>query len=152
MYLVRHADAGDKRAWTRPDEERPLTSAGRRQALGLLAQLDGDPVTAIVSSPTVRCLQTVEPLAQRRTLEIQTDVRLHVDADPDEAVALLLGVSWDQAVWCTHGELIGDVLARLRQLGAPIGDAPEWPKGSIWRLEIVGREVLSAVYLPPPDV
>jgi phosphohistidine phosphatase SixA len=150
LYLVRHADAGDKRAWTGPDDHRPLTSAGHRQARGLLAQLDGNVITAIVSSPTARCLQTVEPLAWHRGLEVRTDARLYVDANPDAALELLLDGSSDQAVWCTHGELIGEVLTRLRARGAPIADASEWRKGSTWRLEVVGAQVVSAVYLPPP--
>jgi broad specificity phosphatase PhoE len=31
-YLVRHADAGDKRAWTGPDDDCPLSSTGYREA------------------------------------------------------------------------------------------------------------------------
>ena len=38
-YLLRHAHAGDKRAWAGPDSARPLSSAGRREAHGLLTQL-----------------------------------------------------------------------------------------------------------------
>jgi phosphohistidine phosphatase SixA len=151
LYLVRHADAGDKRAWNGPDDHRPLTSAGHRQARRLPAQLDGDAITAIVSSPTVRCLQTVEPLAWHRGLEVRTDARLDVDANPDAALALLLDASSDQAVWCTHGELIGELLTRLRARGAPIGDGAEWRKGSIWRLHVVAGQVAGAIYLPPPD-
>jgi phosphohistidine phosphatase SixA len=151
LFLVRHADAGDKRAWNGPDDHRPLTSVGHRQARGLPALLDGDTITAIVSSPTVRCLQTVEPLAWHRALEVRTDARLYVDAHPDAALALLLDASSDQAVWCTHGELIGELLTRLRARGAPIGDGVEWRKGSIWRLHVVAGQVVDAIYLPPPD-
>ena len=32
LLLLRHADAGDSMAWTRPDAERPLSSKGHRQA------------------------------------------------------------------------------------------------------------------------
>ena len=152
LYLVRHADAGDKQTWTGPDRERPLTSAGHRQARGLLTQLDGYPIAAVVSSPALRCKQSVQPLADHLRLEVQTDPRLAVDANPDEAVTLVLHPAHDQAVWCTHGELIGEMLARLRERGAPIGAAPEWPKGSIWRLEITAGEVVGAAYLPPADV
>src|SRR6266516_1849854 len=110
-YLVRHADAGDKRAWTGPDDDRPLSIAG------------------IVSSPAVRCLQTVQPLAERRRLAIRTDAALTVDADVDLAVALLLYPRADDVVLCTHGELIGPMLDRLRGLGAPLGDGASWPQG-----------------------
>jgi hypothetical protein len=74
-----------------------------------------------------------------------------VDADPDQAITLLLDPAYDNAVWCTHGGLIGGVLARLVERGAPIGDAPAWPKGSTWRLEVLAGLVIGAVYLPPAD-
>jgi broad specificity phosphatase PhoE len=38
-----------------------------------LTQLGDYRITRILSSPAVRCLQTVEPLAQRRGLPIEPD-------------------------------------------------------------------------------
>lgn len=149
LHLVRHAEAGDKRAWTGPDRQRPLTDAGWRQAQWLATELAGHPITTIVSSPALRCVQTVEPIARRRGLEIQTDARLHVDADAGRATWLLLEAAQPHTMWCTHGELIGEVLGRLREAGAPIGDAPEWVKGSIWHLDVINGEVLRATYRPP---
>jgi phosphohistidine phosphatase SixA len=149
LYLVRHAEADNKRAGAGPDSQRPLTDAGWRQAHGLVAQLDGQPITDIVSSPTVRCVQTVEPLARQRALDLQTDSRLHVDGDAARALKLLLEISDAHPLWCTHGELISQVLTRLRDRGAPIGDAPQWAKGSVWRLEVVDGAVVGAIYQPP---
>jgi broad specificity phosphatase PhoE len=71
-YLSRHAHAGDKRAWAGPDLVRPLSGTGRCEAHGLLTQLRDYPISRILSSPTVRCLQTVEPLAARRRLTTET--------------------------------------------------------------------------------
>jgi broad specificity phosphatase PhoE len=148
-YLVRHADAGDKHAWTGPDDDRPLSNAGRREAEGLVAQLAGYSIAEIVSSPAVRCLQTVRPLAEWRHLAIRTDATLTVDADVDLAVALLLYPRADDVVLCTHGELIRPLLGRLRGLGAPIGAGATWPKGSVWALEAVDGQVTTATFLPP---
>lgn len=149
LYLVRHSEAGNKRVWAGPDSQRPLTEAGWRQAHWLRTHLGGCPLTAIVSSPALRCVQTVQPLARRLDLEIQTDSRLHVDGDADQAIRLLLDASDTHVLWCTHGELIGDVLTRLRDGGAPIHAAPQWVKGSVWRLEVFDGAVVSAVYQPP---
>src|SRR4029453_7056236 len=63
-YLLRHAHAGNKQGWAGPDRPGPLSNAGRREAYGLLTQLRDYPISRILSSPTVRCLETVEPLAQ----------------------------------------------------------------------------------------
>jgi broad specificity phosphatase PhoE len=148
-YLVRHADAGDKRAWNGPDDDRPLSSRGRREAEGLIAQLDGRSIAQILSSPTVRCWQTVQPLAEWRHLPVRIDPTLAVDADLDGALALVLDSDTDDMVLCTHGELIGPLLARLRELGAPIGEAATWPKGSVWLLEAVDGAITRASFLPP---
>jgi phosphohistidine phosphatase SixA len=71
LLVVRHADAGDKRSWTGPDALRPLSSAGRRQAEGLVVRLEDYPVDRILCGPTVRCHETVQPLAHDRFLEIE---------------------------------------------------------------------------------
>lgn len=149
VYLVRHADAGRKQTWTGPDEQRPLTAVGRWQARALRNRLGGHPIIEIVSSPAWRCVQTIEPLAEHRALSVRTEPFLDVNADPDHAVTQLLGPRRGQAVWCTHGELLAGMLARLGERGAPIGDAPEWAKGSTWRLEVIAGEVVDADYLPP---
>jgi broad specificity phosphatase PhoE len=148
-YLVRHAHAGDKRAWEGPDSTRPLSGLGRREAHGLLTQLRDYPISQIVSSPTVRCLQTVEPLAQRRGLPVRASDALGVDADPAALAALLLDPAAGEEVLCTHGELIRAVLPRL--VGPDMADASQlsWPKGSTRVLEVDAGQVRQAHYLPP---
>jgi len=106
-YLVRHAHAGDKRAWQGPDSLRPLSAAGGQEAHGLLTQLRDYPISRILSSPAVRCQQTVQPLAERRDLRVETADALGVDADSTGLVALLLDPAASETVLCSHGELIG---------------------------------------------
>jgi broad specificity phosphatase PhoE len=148
-YLVRHAHAGDKRAWAGPDRLRPLSGPGRREAHGLLTQLRDYPITRILSSPAVRCLQTVEPLARRRGLPVEPDQILGVDADPAALVALVLDPAVGEAVLCSHGELIGAVLERL--VGHDLDDDVEliWPKGSTWVLAVEDGHLRQHRYLPP---
>ncbi len=67
MYLVRHAHAGSQKRWPGPDHHRPLSVRGKEQANGLLVTLHDQPVTRILSSPTVRCQHTVIPLLQSVT-------------------------------------------------------------------------------------
>ena len=151
-YLVRHADAGDKRQWTGPDDERPLSSRGRLEAEGLVIQLASYPISGIVSSPALRCWQTVEPLARQRGVAARTDVALAAAADLDSAVALLLESPTDGLVLCTHGELIKPLLGRLRELGAPLRGELVWPKSSVWLLETADGAVTGAAYLPPHPI
>ncbi len=148
IYLLRHAHAGNKRTWSGPDGRRPLSAAGRREAAGLVRVLDGRPITTILSSPALRCEQTVQPLAEHRSLPVGLDGRLDVDAGTDDA-ATLLRPGLDDVVLCTHGELIGQLLGLLRERGAPIGRHAQWPKGSTWLLRLTGDRVAEATYLPP---
>jgi 8-oxo-dGTP diphosphatase len=149
LYLVRHGHAGDKRAWRGNDRDRPLSATGRREADGLVTLLRGYPIGTIVSSPAVRCSQTVGPLAAARRLPIRLDHLLEVGADTGDVLGRLYGSEHDEVVWCTHGELIGVLLDRLRRDGAPIGGRVAWPKGSVWLLELTAGAVRTATFLPP---
>ena len=148
-YLVRHAHAGDKRLWAGPDVLRPLSEPGRREAHGLLTQLRDYPVANVLSSPAVRCLQTVEPLAVRRGLPVECAEVLGVDADPAGLVDLLLDPASAEAVLCSHGELIGVALQRLVDGRPGEGEELRWPKGSTWVLEVARGQVVRHRYLPP---
>jgi 8-oxo-dGTP diphosphatase len=147
-YLVRHAHAGDKRGWAGPDRLRPLSGAGRGEAHGLLTQLGDYRITRILSSPALRCLETVEPLARRRGLTVERSELLGVDADPAVLVALLVDPAAADAVLCSHGELIGTALRRLAEDDTDAGSLV-WPKGSTWVLETDDGRVSHRRYLPP---
>jgi broad specificity phosphatase PhoE len=150
IYLVRHAHAGDKRHWDRPDHLRPLSRTGWREATGLLTRLGGFAVTAVISSPTTRCVQTVDELAASRRLTLAVDARLARDAHPDGVRELMGELSDDGGtVLCTHGEVIGALLAALRREGGPIPDDAEWPKSSTWLLDTADGRITGADYLPP---
>jgi broad specificity phosphatase PhoE len=79
VYLVRHAHAGNKHQWPGRDEDRPLSVPGHREAHGLLARLRDYPITRILTSPALRCVQTVEPLGLRRAMPIEVIDALRVD-------------------------------------------------------------------------
>ena len=135
LLLVRHAHAGEKHRWPGPDRLRPLSAAGRDEAAGLLVRLEDFPVGRILSSPTVRCQQTVQPLADDRHLRVELLPALGVAADPAAVMALLGDAQAQDAVVCTHGEVIGEVLLRLVMEGLAVDHPPTWPKGSTWLLE-----------------
>src|SRR4051812_16780515 len=87
--LVRHARAGARKGWDGPDIERPLSKKGRRQVDGLVAILKRFEPTHIYSSPYVRCVQTVEPLAEVLKLEVEPRPELAEGAPVDDSIALL---------------------------------------------------------------
>jgi broad specificity phosphatase PhoE len=149
VLLVRHAHAGDKRHWQGPDTLRPLSAAGQAEAAGLLVRLEDYPVGWILSSPTVRCQQTVQPLAVDRHLRIESRPALGVAADLAVVLGLLKDLQAQDAVVCTHGEVIGQVLVRLVADGLAVDQPLAWPKGSTWLLDGPDGRFTVGRYLPP---
>jgi 8-oxo-dGTP diphosphatase len=111
VILLRHASAGDRDTWQGDDRLRPLDERGRAQALALRDVLQAHGVQHVLSSPYVRCTQTVAPLG----LEIVPDERLAEGAPLEETLELLRGL--DNAVACTHGDVIENVLGRSLKKG-----------------------------------
>jgi phosphohistidine phosphatase SixA len=149
LLVVRHADAGDKRTWKGPDALRPLSASGHLQAEGLVIRLEDYPIERILCSPTLRCYQTVEPLARDRLLGIETVPTLGVDTSP----AKLLDLFWDlelrDSVLCTHGEGVGLLLTRLIADALLAEDRLDWPKGSTWLLQRTDQRQVRGRFLAP---
>jgi 8-oxo-dGTP diphosphatase len=148
LLVVRHADAGDKRSWTGSDRLRPLSPSGHLQAEGLVVRLEDYPVERILCSPTLRCYQTVEPLALDRLLQIETVPALGVDTTPAQLLALFWDLELRNSVLCTHGEGIGLLLTLIAD-ALLVEDPLDWPKGSTWLLERVNRGQVRGRFLGP---
>ena len=114
--LLRHAAAGDREYWDGDDFHRPLDARGRRQAAELVEILRPLGVRRVVSSPYVRCLETVRPLAVALELPLETDERLTEGAGAS-AVELLRE---DGVVCCTHGDIADALLGRSLKKGAAV--------------------------------
>lgn len=134
VLVVRHTDAGDRNGWDGDDGRRPLSPAGLAQAVALADRLAPFEVRRVVSSPLVRCVQTAEPLVRDRALEVVEDDRI-AEGAPPSATWDLLGESGTGTVLVSHGDVIGSLVGRLRELGLVDGDA-EWAKGSTWVLRL----------------
>ena len=106
--LLRHAAAGDREHWDGDDFHRPLDAKGRRQAEALVELLRPFGVRRVVSSPYVRCVQTVEPLAAALGLPLEQDDRL---AEGEEGAAAEL-LREDGVVCCTHGDILDELVGR----------------------------------------
>ena len=133
LLLHRHARAGYREAWEGDDRVRPIDERGRKQAQALVGALSGFAIERIVSSPYVRCIESVEPLAQARGLEVELDERLaaHRLHDVPEVLEEMKG---EQAVVCTHGEL-------------PWLEGRKFKKGSTW---VLSDELEPGRYIKPP--
>jgi 8-oxo-(d)GTP phosphatase len=152
LHLVRHAKAGSRHEWTQPDELRPLSRTGARQAAALFDAMSHLPVKRILSSRFVRCEQTVRPLAVHLGLDIEIHPALSEEARLDETWALLEELAGTEAALCTHGNIIPPVIERLERRGGVLrGDELGNKKGSVWVIETAPDGTFpSATYVPPP--
>ncbi|HEX5949498.1 MAG TPA: NUDIX hydrolase [Actinomycetota bacterium] len=151
-YLVRHGKCGSRSSWTEDDRLRPLSKAGRRQAEALVKAFRGLEVERAISSPYVRCVQTIRPLALDRGLPVETSEALVEGAPPERALALLEETVHTPTVLCTHGDVVPAVVLHLGERGAELQGERDWKKGSVWVLERRDGRVVRARYLPPPLV
>ncbi|MGH9133763.1 MAG: SixA phosphatase family protein [Ilumatobacteraceae bacterium] len=150
LYLVRHAKAGDRSASTGLDLERPLSKAGWQQAHKLGTRLAAEGATTLVSSPYKRCVQTLEPLAERAGLPISVDRRLTEGAAFEGALDLL-GEVQAGAVLCSHGDVIPDTIDALVRRGLDVRSPADWRKATVWVLKRNKRgDFTRAVVWGPP--
>jgi 8-oxo-dGTP diphosphatase len=151
VYLVRHAKARNRLRWTQPDHLRPLTKAGRRQA-GALVDLFGEqPFTRLLTSPFVRCVETLEPLAQARGLPLETADALAEGAFASAALELVLETARNgPAAFCTHGDVLMWALDDLAAAGVTLEDPLAYKKGATWILEVEDGAFVRGRYVGPP--
>lgn len=150
LLLIRHADAGVRGTWRGDDRARPLSDRGRDQAARLPHLVADHPLDRVLTSPFARCVETVEPLAAARGLPVERHPDL-AEATPRMLVReLLWSLDGSSAALCSHGDVIGDLIGELRMLGVTLPPNPRWEKASTWVIDVAGRAVTAATYLPPP--
>jgi len=149
LYLVRHGSAGHRDNLDSHDQDRSLDADGRAQAEKLTKWLRHSPISQILCSPLPRCVQTVEPLAQALNLPIQIHEALAESADIDKSWKLLTKSGATTAVFCSHGDVIPDLIRRAQLRGLHIPGKSGCAKGSVWTLDhFNGTRFATGVYTP----
>lgn len=140
VLLVRHAKAGHREKWDEPDDLRPLSAKGEAQAAALVALVAGYEIERVLSSPYLRCTQTVAPLAAARGLAVEPcDDLAEGEGQAGVALAARLVGEPGFTVLCSHGDVIEEVLGAL---GVDRDDYTR--KGATWILEAAGAHHLPA--------
>ncbi len=104
LIVLRHANAESRDQWSDDDLKRPLTERGADRAEQLVPLLGAYGVRRVISSPAVRCTQTIEPFANDIKTFLEIDDRLSEDtrfADVNRSVSAMLD-SKKPVVLCTH--------------------------------------------------
>ena len=150
LYVVRHGHAGERGHHEGPDIERPLSERGRRQAEGLLRALADERFVEVWSSPAVRCLQTVEPLAESRKLPVLLDDHLMEGQRPADTIRWLVArLGGGSIVASSHGDLIPELLLLAERDDCKLPRDARWAKGSCWVLRRKHGRWDGATYIAP---
>ena len=137
ILMVRHARAGKRVDLNGDDRLRPLDERGRLQADRLVEQLSNREFERIISSPYVRCVETVEPLAEARGLTVEEDGALAEGSGVAAALAALRAIG-EPVVASVHGDLLAELVGGKS------------PKGSTAVLELQDDSVTVLERLEPP--
>lgn len=151
LILVRHADAGEASDWIGPDDERPLSVKGIKQASRLAALLLDSKlrIDAIRTSPARRCAETASIIA----------VALDVDAGIDERLATGPQLSAIESLFGNRTRTLLIVghepqLSRLLEETTGISTV-SIEKGAAVRIDLVDGATLGGgrlVWLAPPSL
>jgi broad specificity phosphatase PhoE len=183
VVLVRHAKAVPRRQWPEDDLSRPLDDRGFAQAPEIARRvldiLSGERDVELFSSPSLRCVQTLEPLAAKLGADIRPEPLLG-DLESGESPEELImdanaAVDWlgsrgmrflddvtrtgrrvgsqkphKAVIACSHGDVIPVTLDVLCERDGVRPATVGNAKGSFWVLRFNGGRCTSAEYVPAP--
>lgn len=150
IHLIRHAKAKNRVGWSEPDELRPLTKRGRREAEAIAARLLDDPPARLVSSPYLRCVQTLAPLAVPLALAIETTDALAEGAGADGLELLVTLAREEPIACCTHGDVVYAIADTLAAAGVTLDGPLDVPVASAWELDVEDGRVERARFVEQP--
>ncbi len=116
LVVLRHAHAEDRSGWQGDDRLRPLAEDGRRQAERLPTTLTAYGVRRIVTSSSLRCVQTVRPFARAAGLEVREDDGLTEEGATLKSLTLAAERALSSAkstVLCSHRPVLPDLFEVL---------------------------------------
>jgi len=128
LVILRHARSRSRSSWPEADPLRPLNPRGRTRAEALIPILAAYGITRVVTSPSVRCLDTVLPyaVAAGKQARLKSGLSEEGFADqPDRAPYHLTRLleRGNATVLCSHGPVLPVLLERL----AAIADSAQSP-------------------------
>jgi len=116
VIVLRHAQARTRNGWKTDDLERPLTKPGETQAQKLAPLLRAYGIRSVLTSPAIRCAQTVDAYARSVKALMEVDDRLAEETKPravERSVATVLSRKGPTVI-CSHRPTLPWIFATLR--------------------------------------
>ena len=146
IVVLRHGKAVPRRSWHGDDRHRPLLQVGHEQAERLVPLLAAYDVTRVVSSPSTRCVQTVEPYVSATGWELETRLPLTEEDASESGIAAVAEEALTEArsvVMCSHRPVLP---ALAEALGVP---DPQLEVGELVVLHARKGDVVAIEHLGP---
>lgn len=128
LIVLRHAKAVEPSTFKGADVDRPLSARGARQAESIVGALSSWHPRRLIASTSLRCQQTLAPLAQAldREVKLVEAISQHAFHDDSEDVRSLIGKrvrSKKTAIICSHGPVIPELVREIAlATGTPLGN------------------------------
>lgn len=118
VILLRHAQAHDPAKFKGPDQKRPLTVRGLEQARRAAPTMAAFGPKKLVSSVSLRCAETIAPLAELlgKDVTFVKEISQHAFVDDHPSVRALIGSrirKGKTTVVCSHGPVLPELLREV---------------------------------------
>ena len=155
VLIVRHGTAGSKSRFKGDDRKRPLDKNGRAQAESLVGVLLAFGADRLFAADRVRCLSTLEPLAEELGTSIHSDKLLTEEAYADNRKAvrqrfLEIADTAGTPVICSQGKVIPDVIEWWCERDGVRPDKSRNRKGSTWVMSLHDGRLVAADHIGSP--
>ncbi|OBF92290.1 NUDIX hydrolase [Mycobacterium sp. 852002-51152_SCH6134967] len=155
VLIVRHATAGSKSRFKGDDRKRPLDKNGRAQAESLVGMLLAFGADRLFAADRVRCVSTLEPLAQELGTSIRSDGLLTEEAYAENRKAarqrfLEIADTAGTPVICTQGKVIPDLIEWWCERDGVRPDKSRNRKGSTWVMSLHNGRLIAADHMGSP--
>ncbi|MEO3757199.1 NUDIX hydrolase [Mycobacterium sp. B14F4] len=155
VLIVRHGTAGSKSRYKGDDRLRPLDKHGRAQAESLVGVLLAFGADTLHAADRVRCLSTLEPLAEELGTTIESEPLLTEEGYADDRKAarqrfLEIADSGGTPVICTQGKVIPDLIAWWSERDGVRPDKSRNSKGSTWVMSLHDGRLVAADHIGSP--
>jgi 8-oxo-dGTP pyrophosphatase MutT (NUDIX family) len=155
ILIVRHGTAGSKSRYKGDDRLRPLDKRGRAQAESLVGQLLAFGADTLYAADRVRCVQTLEPLAEELGVAIHIEPLLTEEAYAHDRKSarrriLEIAAAGGTPVICTQGKVIPDLIEWWCDRDGVRPDKSRNRKGSTWVLSSWQGHLVAADHIGSP--
>ena len=128
LLVVRHAHAVGRGSWSGEDPRRPLDRRGTRQSAALVRLVAAYGATRVVSSPSLRCVDTLAPFAERAQLRIRLRDGLSEEGHAERPARAARQVErslrrGEPVALCSHRPVLPDILSALARHTEPTSPA-----------------------------